>query len=611
MSILDSLIPTPGLVETDAAELAVDASRVWAAVRDLDLAQSTLVRTLFAVRTLPDRLTGKQPQLRLRLDDLISTSTEPGFQVLAENAPHEIAVGAIGKVWRPAIPFVHVPDAPAFTAFSQDGYIKVAWALRVVAEGERTSRIEFELRVVATSDDAWKKFNRYFHLIGPGSHFIRRVLLAQLERDLGTPETVQNQRALPGDALIPDAVGQFTHSIVIAAPPEKIWPWLVQMGCQRAGFYSLDLLDNAGVPSAREIRLDLQQLAVGDKIPATPKGDDHFEVLGLEQNRALLLGGLFDVESQRQLPFDAPRPSRYWHVSWAFVLEPLDVRRTRLNARARGAFPPSERFHAFWIRPVHHLMQTAQLRHLAERAEDRLPRDGAGDVLEGFSGAAIAGLAFLTPFLRRQRNRWGVVAKTAAREYPGDEIVPTPRWSWTHGVEIDALADAVWPWIAQLGADRGGFYSYQWLENLAGCDLRNAESIHPEWTLHPGDALVLHPDVPSLRVVDVEPPRYLLAEAAADPAARAVGTSWIAVSWLFFVESLGERRCRLISRYRCACSDDVPTRLSFGPVLVEPVGFAMDRRMLLGIKERAERACGPHARQVRVPQRVTSNLRAR
>jgi hypothetical protein len=61
------------------------------------------------------------------------------------------------------------------------------------------------------------------------------------------------------------------------------------------------------------------------------------------------------------------------------------------------------------------------------------------------------------------------------------------------------------------------------------------------------------------------------------------------LSWLIFLEALGETRCRLISRYRCACSDDVATRLAFGPELVEPFGFAMDRRVLLGIKQRPER----------------------
>ena len=392
MSVLDLLIPKPALLEIDRAGLAVDARRAWEAVRDLDLAQSALVRTLFAVRTIPDRLKGKKAQLRLRLDDLVSTEAEPGFQVLVEDAPHEIAAGAIGKVWRPIIPFVHVPDGPAFAAFSEAGYVKVAWALRVAPETERMSRVEFELRVAATDEDAWRKFSRYFRLIGPGSHFIRRVLLAQLERDLGTPESVQNERPLPGDGLVRDAEGQFTHSIVIGATPEKVWPWLVQMGCQRAGFYSLDLLDNAGIPSARGIRLELQQLRVGDKIAATPKGDAHFEVLRLEPNRALLLGGLFDVEKQRQLSFDAPRPRRYWHVSWSFVLEPLDGGSTRLYARARGAFPPTERFHAFWISPVHHLMQTAQLRHLAERAEGRPSSEGVRDVLENVGEAVTAAL---------------------------------------------------------------------------------------------------------------------------------------------------------------------------------------------------------------------------
>jgi hypothetical protein len=388
MSVLDSLIPQPALVEVDSVELAVDAARAWDAIRAVDLARSSVVRILFDIRTLPDRLTGNPTPLRLRLDDLVSTPDRPGFQILAEDSPREIAAGAIGKVWQPVIPFVHVADAAAFAAFAEQDYVKVAWALRVVAENEHASRVELEVRVGATGDQAWRRFRRYFRLIGPVSHFIRRILLAQLERDLGTPESVENQRSLPGDELLPDASGQFTHSIVVAASAETVWPWLVQMGCQRAGFYSIDLLDNAGVPSARDIRLELQQLRVGDKVPSTPEGDGHFEVLRLQQNRLLLLGTLYDVQNQRQLPFDAPRPRRFWQVTWAFLLEPLDGSRTRLYARARGAFSSSERFHSFWIRPLHHLMQTAQLRHLAERAEGRTSSEGVRDLVES-AGAAI------------------------------------------------------------------------------------------------------------------------------------------------------------------------------------------------------------------------------
>ena len=197
--------------------------------------------------------------------------------------------------------------------------------------------------------------------------------------------------------------------------------------------------------------------------------------------------------------------------------------------------------------------------------------------------------AFLTSWLRGARRHWGLDAKEAARAYPGDDRVATPRWDWTHAVAIDAPAEAVWPWLAQIGADRGGFYSYQWLENLAGCELQNAETIHPEWQLREGDTLRLHPKMPPLAIVDVEEGRHFVAYGAPDEAARAAGKPWAAVSWLFAIEPLGPRSCRVISRYRCATSDDLATRLSLGPTLLEPIGFAMDRRMLLGIKERVER----------------------
>lgn len=589
MSALDRLIPAPGMLEIDDARLTVSAEHAWTAVRNLDLARSPIARALFGIRTAPDRLRGKKVELRLRLDELKSTPETPGFQLLIDDPPREVAVGAIGKVWHLAIPFVHVPDAASYLTFDQPDYVKVAWALRVEPEGESNSRVVFELRVDATDEDAWRKFKRYFRVIGPASHFIRRLLLSQLQRDLNSPEAAENRRQLPGDDLLPDAVGQFTHSIVIAAPPERIWPWLVQMGCRRAGFYSIDLLDNSAIPSAREIHPELQSLRPGDKVPAGQGEDDFFEVLRVEENHLLALGGLFDVQQHKQVGFASSRPARFWQVTWTFVLEPIDEGRTRLYARARGAFPETERLHALWIRPVHHLMQTIQLRNLAVRAEGRLPRDSMQDVLSGIGGAAIAAFALLTPFLRQQRSHWGIDADTAGRTYPGDHLIDEPRWSWTHGVEVDAPSEAVWQWIVQVGADRGGFYSYQWLENVAGCELRNAETVHPEWALLPGENLLLHPDMPPLKIREVVPRRYLLAEASADPDARATGKPWAAVSWLFLIEPFGRDRCRLISRYRCESSDDLRTRLSYGPSLAEPAGFAMDRRMLLGIKARAER----------------------
>jgi hypothetical protein len=586
---LDQLVPLPRLLELDHVDLAASPERVWELVRHGDLARSPLVRALFTVRTLPDRLSGRPSEpLRLRLDDLTSSPERPGFQILIDEPPREVAVAAIGKVWHLDIPFVHVASAEAFARFAEPAFVKVAWAVRVLPRGERDARVELEVRVDATDEAAWRAFRRYFRLIGPGSHFIRRSVLAGLAHELGVPDAQEEARPLPGDELLGDAAAQITQGITIAAPAERIWPWLVQMGCRRAGFYSVDALDNGGARSARELHPELAAIAVGDVLPATSGGKDGFEVLRVEAPRALVLGGLFDIGANAQRAFIATRPERYWHVTWAFVLEPLDEQRTRLHVRARAAFSPDSRLHAVWIRPVHHFMERIQLRNLAARVEGRLPRDDWRDVVAGVAGAALMAFNFVTPFLRRGRAHWGLDAATAERAYPGDDLVPQPRWSWTHGIEIEAPAAEVWGWIAQIGADRGGFYSYQWLENVAGCLVRNAERLHPEWEVKAGDALRLHPRMPALAVVELAPGRHFVASGAADESARAAGKPWVAGSWLFHLEPLGERRCRLVSRFRSACSEDLATRLANSPLVIEPVGFAMDRRMLLGIKARAE-----------------------
>ena len=199
------------------------------------------------------------------------------------------------------------------------------------------------------------------------------------------------------------------------------------------------------------------------------------------------------------------------------------------------------------------------------------------------------GAAIITPFLRARRNHWGLGPAGAERVMPGDDRVRSPAWSWTHAIEVAAPAADVWPWVAQIGADRAGFYSYAALENMVGCGVRNAERIHPEWQDREGTELVLHPRAPALPIVEVEPGHHLVAHGAPDPRAREDGRSWTAASWLLMVEPLGASRCRVVSRYRSAHSGDLRTRLGFGPALLEPIGFAMDRRMLTGIRDRAER----------------------
>lgn len=209
--------------------------------------------------------------------------------------------------------------------------------------------------------------------------------------------------------------------------------------------------------------------------------------------------------------------------------------------------------------------------------------------LEGTAGALGMALAFFTPFLRAHRDHWGLHPELAERPLPGDGWAGPHAYAWTHGLEIDAPAQSVWPWVAQVGQDRAGFYSYEFLENLVGCGIHNADEIHPEWQeLKPGDVLKLHPQMP-MRVIEVEAGHHFVAASTIEPPAGVASdgnTQPVKVSWLFLVEAVDALRCRFISRFRLDVPDGAP--LGFGPWLMEPVGFVMDRRMLLGVRERAQ-----------------------
>ena len=154
-------------------------------------------------------------------------------------------------------------------------------------------------------------------------------------------------RGLPGDDLVPEAQASDTRGITIEAPADHIWPWLVQMGYGRGGWYSIDQLDMRA-KSADRIVEEWQALAVGDVIPAHPGGG--FLVKLVEPNRALVLYGdpstmqppAADGTEQEEMPaglaasgaFLAQTPSEF-KASWAFVLEPVGPSRTRLIERLR------------------------------------------------------------------------------------------------------------------------------------------------------------------------------------------------------------------------------------------------------------------------------------
>ncbi len=368
--MLDHFLPDPRIVEVDHVDLGVPPDRAFHAFRHFDLTRSALVRTLFVLRTLPDRLSGHLTEVPPLTVDTIGKGPKPGFRILAEEPGHSVTVGAIGKVWEAEIPYMDVPP-DRFAAFSEPGYAKVAWEVRCEPWGAG-ARLFLEVRVGATDEEAWTRTRRYFRVIGPFSHWIRRHSLALLEEELGSAEELDARRPLPGDELLPEAKAILTLGITIAARPDVIWPFLVQMGAQRAGWYSYDSLDNGGRESAWDVLPELQSLEVGQILAARPEGEDGYEVLAIEPERALVLGGLYDVEGQKQLAFSAERPSTFWQVTWAFVLVPLGENETRLLVRARSDFaPPSMKWKAAWMAPVHHFMEREQLRNIRARAERR------------------------------------------------------------------------------------------------------------------------------------------------------------------------------------------------------------------------------------------------
>lgn len=161
-------------------------------------------------------------------------------------------------------------------------------------------------------------------------------------------------RRLPADELVPARV-QWTKGITIHARPGEVWPWLVQMGCRRAGVYSYDGLDNGGVPSAHRIIPEFQHVEVGDVLPWTPTADDGFIVRAVEPERALVLG------------------EETGSMSWAFVLEPIDETSTRLVARVRAWYKTlaSRLMIELVFHPIHFGMQRRQLLNVKQRLESR------------------------------------------------------------------------------------------------------------------------------------------------------------------------------------------------------------------------------------------------
>ncbi|NKZ02190.1 SRPBCC family protein [Actinomadura latina] len=189
-----------------------------------------------------------------------------------------------------------------------------------------------------------------------------------------TPE--EAAAAYPGDELIEFATAQSTMATTLPAPPEEVWQWLVQMGHERGGWYSWDLLDNLGHSSADRIVPEWQDVGVGDRLRTTPGGGSFFVVAMLDPARTLVLRADLEIPSGK--PFDprGPMPKAYSDGIWAFHLRPLEDGRTRLIVRTRGRGKPAFLDRAagrLFGEPAHFIMQIRQFTNLRHRTAHPVP----------------------------------------------------------------------------------------------------------------------------------------------------------------------------------------------------------------------------------------------
>jgi hypothetical protein len=198
---------------------------------------------------------------------------------------------------------------------------------------------------------------------------------------------------------------------------------------------------------------------------------------------------------------------------------------------------------------------------------------------------AIGGAAAAYIFLARPRHlTWGATDQESDERLPGDDLIANADLAATRAITIRASAEQVWPWIAQLGQGRGGFYSYDFLENLVGCDIHSADHIVPEWQeVGVGDQVNFSPEV-GLVVALLERGRSLVLRGGVQMGNIAPPYDF---TWAFALRAEPDETTRLLVRERYGYTRPW-ARLLVEPV--EAVSFVMSQKMLRGIKHRVERA---------------------
>ena len=174
---------------------------------------------------------------------------------------------------------------------------------------------------------------------------------------------------------------------------------------------------------------------------------------------------------------------------------------------------------------------------------------------------------------------WGASPQDVDRTMPGDELLANPDLLSTRAVSIEAPPSAIWPWLVQMGSGRGGVYTYDWIENLFGLHMHSADEILPQFQDRKvGDVEQLGSNGPRLRVDILDDERAMVLHSE--------DGNWV---WAFCLYPFSGGQTKLVSRNRIAApSASVFTRV-FNLLIMEPGSLIMERKMLLGIKQRAEK----------------------
>jgi hypothetical protein len=232
--------------------------------------------------------------------------------------------------------------------------------------------------------------------------------------------------------------------------------------------------------------------------------------------------------------------------------------------------------------------QAAQRRHILVSGITRRVAGSAGHFLQRLAllTAVVTGTYLVySVVIVAWYTTWGATPAEATAPLPGDELAPGATRISTRAITIQKSPERIWPWVVQMGQNRAGLYSYEGLENLVGSQIYNAGFIAPDWqAVQVGDRVTIGPwnSLPYYIVERMEPPVTLVWRSR-DPATGKPGETW-----QFYLDDQGNSATRLIVRHRNA--PEAGRAAAVVASIVDPIGFVMERRTMLGIQERTEGA---------------------